>query len=84
MAVGAAAGGGSAGGAPKGLTLVGPPGRRTLLAGPTEVGGCEANGDDPFWAACTEASGSTAPLDRRIEIRRIVEEEAFASFNLSS
>jgi len=32
----------------KGLTLIGPPGSRTLLAGPTDVGACAANGDDPF------------------------------------
>jgi len=35
-------------GAPKGFTVIGPPGSRTLLAGPIDVGACAGNGVDPF------------------------------------
>jgi predicted aspartyl protease len=31
-----------------GYVLIGPPARRTLLAGPTDVGACAANGNCPI------------------------------------
>jgi hypothetical protein len=63
--------------------LIGPPESRTPLAGPADVGACAVNADDPFSIACTAATGNTTPLERRTDIRKIVEKEAFESFNLS-